>query len=178
MKKYDDKNKDVVSNENIPIDQNTSFNIMKKALVDIGCKPKINDDDSIIVAYQGKDFYIRCDGLYTTIWDPLWSYIEADDPDLPIVREVINATNIAFDRTIVWRESDEDGNIYLYTKKNIMLHPSFPDVYEYIQAELDAFFEIEEWLREKFKPIDLKQKERLKRKEKKNNYEQSYKTRI
>lgn len=166
----DDKNGEVASNDNIhdenvsnddniPIDKDTAFNIMKKALVDIGCQPTLNDDNSIIVAYQGENFYIGCIGLYATIWDPSWSYIEANDPDLPIIREAVNTTNADYGHTVIWRDPDEDGDINLYTKKNIMLHPALPDVSEYIKAELDSFFQIREGLKEIYRQIDLKQKE-------------------
>lgn len=164
--RYDEK-EEVAENENvnitgynnIPIDKNTSFNIMKKALAVIGCQPSAIDEDSISVAYQGESFYIKCTGLYATIWDLSWSYIEANDLELPKIREAVNATNVNFGHAVVLGEPDDKGNIDFHTKRNIMLHPSLPDAPEYIKAELDNFFPIKDRLKEAYHQIDLKQKE-------------------
>lgn len=155
----DDKNEEVTDNDNIQIDQYTAFNIMKKALINIGCQPTVNEDNTIYAAYQGENFYISCIGLYATIWDSSWSYIEANDSDLPKIREAVNTANINFGHTIVLGEPDDKGNIDFHTKRSIMLHPSFPDATEYIQAELNEFFPVKGRVKEIYQQIDLKQKE-------------------
>lgn len=153
----DDKNEDATGNANIQIDQCTAFNIMKKALADIGCQPT-NEGNSISVAYQGENFQINCDGIYATIWDPAWSYIKAGDTNLPKIRDAVNAANVNFGPIIILGEPNDNNDIVFHTKRDIMLHPSLPDASEYIRAELDAFFPAKNTLMEEYKQIDLKQK--------------------
>lgn len=152
------QHQDVAAYGNIPIDKYTAFNIMKKALVDIGCQPTVNNKNSIIVAYQGENFLINCNGLYATIWDLSWSCIKANDSELPKIREAVNTANLNFAHTVVLGEPDDNGDIDFHTKRDIMLYPSFTYAPEYIKAELNNFFPVKDGIREIYKQLDLKQK--------------------
>ena len=71
--------------------------LMIDTLRAIGCQPTSNPDETIDVAYQGENFRMDFGGAYAHIWDPGWTAVRADDPNLPKIREAINAANYKFE---------------------------------------------------------------------------------
>lgn len=145
-------------NKDSNIGENTALKTSISALQSIGCQPTV-DGNSISVSYQGEHFQIECSGYYARIWDPSWSHIKADDKDLPKIREAVNAANYNFGLTIVLSDPDNDGDILIHSKRDIMLHPSFTDAPEYMRSVLDSFFPIKDELRNNYQQIIEKQKE-------------------
>lgn len=142
-----------------------AFDIIKRSLEDLGCQPKVNKEEkSIEVTYQGESFQIECNGVYARIWDPGWSYVNANDPKMSFIREAINEANYNFGTTVVMSHPDKDNNIAFHSKRDIILHPSIPDESNYIQSVLDSFFSMKQAVQKEYDEIErregLKKQER------------------
>lgn len=128
--------------------------IAVRCLTELGCQPEINKDGSVRVSYQGENFHFEFGGRYARIWNPMWAWIKVDDPDMPKIREAVNAANFNFGPTVVMSDPDEDGEIGLHSCRDIMLHPSCPDNVPFIRAVLDSFFYTKENVRRHFQHIN------------------------
>ena len=136
--------------------------LMFNTLSQLGCQPTANDDGTISVQYQGENFHMEFGGMYARVWDPMWAGIKADDPELPKVREAINAANYNFGPTVVLTAPDEEGVIGFHSRRDIMLHPACPDNVPFVKAVLDSFFDAKGQVRSNFQQINAKQMEQQK----------------
>lgn len=134
--------------------------IALRCLTELGCQPEIHKDGSVDVSYQGENFHLEFGGMYARVWDPMWAGVKADDPDMPKIREAVNAANFNFGPTVVMTAPDEDGDIGLHSRRDIMLHPSCPDNVPFIKAVLDSFFDTKEQVRRNFQQINSQQQEK------------------
>ena len=141
-----------------PDTQGLMFNTLSK----LGCQPTVNDDGTISVQYQGENFHMEFGGMYARVWDPMWAGIKADDPDLPKIREAVNAANFNFGPTVVMTNPDDEGVIRFHSRRDIMLHPACPDNVPFVKAVLDSFFDAKEQVRNNFQQINAKQMDRQK----------------
>lgn len=139
--------------------QPNTFDIMMRTLHHLGCQPSANEDGTLSVQYQGENFHMEFGGMYARVWDPMWAGIKADDPDLPNIREAVNAANFNFGPTVVMTKPDEDGVIGFHSRRDIMLHPTCPDNVPFVKAVLDSFFDAKEQVRSNFQQINAQQKE-------------------
>ena len=144
-------------------EQPDTARLMFNVLSEIGCQPEKDNDGSINVQYQGETFHMDFGGMYARVWDPMWAGIKANDPDLPQIREAVNAANFNFGPTIVLSSPDEDGIIGFHTRRDIMLHPSCPDNAQYVKAVLDSFFEAKEQVKGNFQEIKASQDKIIKK---------------
>lgn len=133
--------------------------IAVRCLAELGCQPEIHKDGSVGVSYQGENFHLEFGGRYARIWDPMWAGIKGDDPDMPKIKEAVNVTNFDFGPTVVMTAPDENGDIGLHSRREIMLHPSCPDNVPFIKAVLDSFFETKEHVRRHFQQINSQQQQ-------------------
>lgn len=140
---------------------NTS-DIMHDALVAIGCQPRKDNEGHMFVDYQGEHFSMEFGGPYVRVWDAHWSGVKADDPMLPNLREAMNNTNFNFGPTIVMDNPDDNGVISFHSRRDIMLHPTFPDAPGYVKAVLDSFFTAQNAMRQQVHGIIAKQAEKQK----------------
>lgn len=131
--------------------------LMFNTLSQLGCQPAKNDDGTLSVSYQGENFHMDFGGYYVRVWDPMWAGVKADDPDLPKIREAVNAANFDFGPTVVMTKPDEDGTIGLHTRRDIMLHPACPDNVPFVKAVLDSFFDAKENVRARFNQLNTLQ---------------------
>ena len=71
--------------------------LIVSTLKKMGCNPEKNEEGNIGFMYQGDDFYLSFqeDVPFVMIWYPWWGTINADNPVLPYLKEVINAVNIS-----------------------------------------------------------------------------------
>lgn len=136
--------------------------IAVKCLTELGCQPEINKDGSVEVSYQGENFHLEFGGRYARIWDPMWAGIKGNDPDVPQIKEAVNATNFNFGPTVVMTAPDEDGDIGLHSRRDIMLHPSCPENVPFLKAVLDSFFDTKENVRRHFQQINSQQQQEKK----------------
>lgn len=136
-----------------------TLRLMLNTLSQLGCQPTANDDGTLSVQYQGEDFHMEFGGMYARVWDPMWAGIKVDDPDLPNIREAVNAANFNFGPTIVMTKPNDEGVIGLHSRRDIMLHPACPDNVPFVKAVLDSFFDAKEGVRNNFQKINIKQME-------------------
>ena len=144
-------------------EQPDTARLMFNALSEIGCQPEKDNDGSINVQYQGETFHMDFGGMYARVWDPMWAGIKANDPNLPQIREAVNAANFNFGPTIVLTSPDENGIIGFHTRRDIMLHPLCPDNAAYVKAVLDSFFEAKEQVKGNFQEIKASQDKIIKK---------------
>lgn len=135
---------------------------MSRTLIHLGCQPQLNDDNTLVVQYQGETFHVEFFGLCARIWDPYWAGTKTDDPDFPKLREAVNNVNFKTGPTIVYTAPDKDGIIGLHSRMDVLLHPACPDNEPYVKAALDSFFLAKEELRKTIHQIDVQQKTGLK----------------
>lgn len=136
--------------------------LMFNTLSQLGCQPTANDDGTISVQYQGENFHMEFGGMYARVWDPMWAGVKANDPDMPKIREAVNAANFNFGPTVVLTAPNEDGVVGLHSRRDIMLHPACPDNVPFVKAVLDSFFDTKENVRNNFQQINVKQMEQQK----------------
>lgn len=113
-----------------------TIGLMFKTLVNIGCQPTANEDGTLSVQYQGENFHMEFGGMYARVWDPMWAGVKADDPDMPKIREAVNAANFNFGPTVVLTTPNEEGVIGFHIRRDIMLHPACPDNVPFVKAVL------------------------------------------
>lgn len=136
-----------------------TIGLMFKTLVNIGCQPTANEDGTLSVQYQGENFHMEFGGMYARVWDPMWAGVKADDPDMPKIREAVNAANFNFGPTVVLTTPNEEGVIGFHSRRDIMLHPACPDNVPFVKAVLDSFFDAKEQVRSNYQQINAKQME-------------------
>lgn len=131
-----------------------TFKIMKESLEKIGCQPEVEKEGvTINFAYQGEFFQVVCYGPWARIWDPAWSALQADDPNLPMIRDAVNKANITSHPTVIMITSDEGDNILLHSRMDIALYPSLPQKEGYVKFILDTFFRAREAVKTEYEII-------------------------
>lgn len=153
------------SNESSPdYESITSRQIAFNSLKSIGCQPKFMDDSTILVEFQGEKFEFSFpqeqDSRYARIWDPYWAGIEANNPNLYLVKEAINSANHCFGPTVVMSEPDENNHIAFHSRYDIMLHPACPDNDQHIKTILSSFFYTQDIVRREYQDLGARQAER------------------
>ena len=131
--------------------------LMVSTLKQIGCQPNVNEDDTVAVTYQGEHFHIDFGGLYAQLWDLGWAKVNVADPNLPNIREAVNIANGNFGPTVVMSPADEKGDIYLHSRLGILLHPSLPDIEDYLRSNLDMFFRAKDAVRQNLQQLNFDQ---------------------
>ena len=139
--------------------QPDTLGLMFRTLSNLGCQPTKNEDGTLSVSYQGENFHMEFGGMYARVWDPMWAGIKADDPDMPKIREAVNAANFNFGPTVVLTAPNDEGIIGFHSRRDIMLHPACPDNEPFVKAVLDSFFDAKEQVRSNFQQINAKQME-------------------
>lgn len=139
--------------------QPDTLGLMFRTLTNLGCQPTKNEDGTLSVSYQGENFHMEFGGMYARVWDPMWAGIKADDPDMPKIREAVNAANFNFGPTVVLTAPNDEGVIGFHSRRDIMLHPACPDNVPFVKAVLDSFFDAKEQVRNSFQQINAKQME-------------------
>lgn len=107
----------------------------------IDCTPTIDDDGAILINYEDEDFQIFINDQFVRIWDPAWTAIKDDNPNLPLLQEAVNKANFSFGATVVMSEPLADGLIYLSSRRDIMLNPADPNKDNFFISVLDSFFD-------------------------------------
>ncbi len=136
-----------------------TIGLMFDTLNALGCQPTKNDDGTLSVSYQGENFHMEFGGMYARVWDPMWAGVKADDPDMPKIREAVNAANFNFGPTVVLTSPNDEGVIGFHSRRDIMLHPSCPDNVPFVKAVLDSFFDAKEEVRNRYQQINAQQME-------------------
>lgn len=85
--------------------------------------------------------------------------IKIDDPNLPTIREAVNAVNFKFGPTVVMTAPNDEGIIGLHSRREVMLHQACPDNVPYVKAVLDSFFDVKDEVHRCYWIVDEKLKE-------------------
>jgi hypothetical protein len=133
--------------------------IVEHALKAIGCQPEVDKDGYVGVSYQGESFIFVFNGVYARVWDPEWGSMNVENPNMQKLREAVNATNFHLEPTVVMSRPNDEGNVILHSRRDIMLHPSFPNNEIYIKSVLDSFFDAKAAVRENLQAISAEQAE-------------------
>lgn len=136
-----------------------TLGLMFNTLNALGCQPTKNDDGSLSVCYQGENFHMEFGGMYARVWDPMWAGVKADDPEMPKIREAVNAANFNFGPTVVLSTPNDQGVISFHSRRDILLHPACPDNIPFVKAVLDSFFDTKEEVRNRYQQINAQQTE-------------------
>ena len=140
--------------------ENQEYNtqqLMVSTLTKIGCQPTVDEDDRVVVTYQGEHFMMVFGGRYAQIWDLGWANVNVNEPDFSEIREAVNRTNFEFGPTVVMTEPDEKGTVYLHSRLGILLLPDIPEIGDYLRSSLDMFFRTKASLRANFQQITFEQ---------------------
>lgn len=155
---YSSQNNEEMNQES-DVTKPDTLGLMLNTLNQLGCQPTANEDGTISVQYQGENFHMEFGGMYARVWDPMWAGVKADDPDMPKIREAVNAANFNFGPTVVLTAPNDEGVIGFHSRRDIMLHPACPDNVPFVKAVLDSFFDAKEQVRNSFQQINAKQME-------------------
>ncbi|MCM1292365.1 MAG: hypothetical protein NC111_02980 [Bacteroides sp.] len=147
---------DKKSHEEITTD---TLGLMVNVLTTLGCQPTKTGENSLTFRYQGENFDIDFSSRFARIWDPDWARVETNDPNLPKIREAVNASNFNFGPTVVLSEPNDEGFIFFHSRQDIMLHPDCPDNVLYVEAILFSFFKTKENVKTMYQQINSRQAE-------------------
>lgn len=118
-----------------------NIKLLHDALKDMGCEPKIDNESTLAVQYQGENLALECSGDYCRIWDTFWWSVKADTPEYPLLVEAVNDANSGFGPTVVITDANEEGMVYIHSHYDILFGEaclsSFPD---FLKESLGSFF--------------------------------------
>ena len=57
--------------------------LMFRTLSNLGCQSTKNEDGTISVSYQGKNFHLEFGRMYARVLNPMWTGVKADEQDMP-----------------------------------------------------------------------------------------------
>ena len=140
----------------------STSSIVYDALCSIGCQPELKDERTIVVSYQGETFQLDFGvppSRYVRVWDPCWARIEINDPQVDLIKEAVNISNYNFGPTVLITQPDEENMIMLYSRYDIMIHPTCPENDLYIHAVLESFFMAKEEIRNNIQNLNVHQNE-------------------
>lgn len=140
--------------------ESETLTLLHNALVEIGCKPVLDNDGILSVKYNGDEFNVQFIGRYARIWNPAWTTVRLNGPDFSTMLEAMNAANHFNMPTVFMSPSDHDDEIInLNSRQMIMLHPACPDNKYYVKGVLDSFFRVREDVNKHYRKIEEQQAE-------------------
>ena len=158
---FKDANEEMNKEEKTPeMVREETCNLMVNALSRLGCQPEVLNDKSLNVSYQGENFHMEFGGSFVQVWDPAWSTIKADDPELANVKEAVNATNFGFGPTVIMTAPDENGIIYFHTRYGMLMQDGIRDIEGYVQHSLNMFFGTKQEVTQNFQRLRVEQQQR------------------
>lgn len=137
------------------LDDVSTNELVISTLKKIGCQPAMNEEQQICFKYQGEDFYIAAEeeNRFIMIWNPWWGCINADNEAFPILKEIINLSNVKSIVTTVYM-ADEDGKtIGLHSHCHTYFSPNEGELEEHMKMLLDFFFDIHNFIKDNMNQI-------------------------
>ncbi len=134
---------------------NRTRDLVTNTLKEIGCQPEVDDDDDdICFKYQNEDFFINADNRTTfiIIWSNFGS-LALNDPDINILKDAINQTNMDGRVTLAYFVNNEKNTITVYCKHYLPFVHEIPSIQEYLRSNLDNFFWTHQYLEDKFNTL-------------------------
>lgn len=125
------------------IDNNTltTIAIVDGIVSDMGCKTEMSDNGMLVFQYQGETFNLEFNGYNVRFWNPSWSFISANDPNMHKVIMAANLANVRQCPTIVYTEPNEENNIIFHSRRDMVIIPNFEGNRVYVEAVLNSFFQ-------------------------------------
>lgn len=133
------------------------LDVLKK----IGCQYEIDEDDCINFMWQGGKFSVDADNdsAFIVVWFLFWDDYELKDTELiKKVKQTINRVNTKRSISVIYSEWDEDGTLYVHSKKHMILVPEIPAVEEYFQYSLGEFFRVRQYFEMELEKLKLEDK--------------------
>lgn len=162
QKNQEMKNKDKSADlHELTPEEITQINVdaMTDILKSMGCQPQLHEGDSIEVQFQGENFLLQINSIWVRVWDSGWFSISNNHPDLTLIKEAVNYSNIVFGPTILLVEPNDEDNLILHSRMDIMLYPYCPINVDYIRQIMNSFFNIKDELRKNIHMLKMKSKE-------------------
>ncbi len=123
-----------------PTDQNTTcatLKIVNELLSKNGIKAN-NDATNILQFNIGKDrFEVQINLMSATFWDVAWGWIDKNRLELEAFKTAVNFSNTRSTATIIYTEPDENGIVFIHTKRTVVFVPDWPGN----ESVLDDVFE-------------------------------------
>ena len=138
----------------INAEDNKTRNLLIKTLTEIGCEPEVDKDDDICFKYQNEDFFITADDAtaFIIIWSSFRN-LSLNNPDISILKEAINQTNMDGRITLAYSIDNEKNVLCVYYKHYLPFVHGMPLIQEYLQSNLDNFFWTHQYLSDNFKSL-------------------------
>lgn len=126
-----------------------TVNLVYEVLRKIGCEPaeekQIGDEYYVYFNYQGETFLIiaKRDTKWINVYDLWWYSISShrDIEEFSILRKLINEENKNGSYIVFYTINNENEQIDVHTKKNVLFIPQIPDIDQYLISVLQYFFE-------------------------------------
>lgn len=147
------------TNDNHEMEQPDTLGLIKQTLKNMGCQPEIDEEENVIVKYQGETFQMIVGGVFVLVWDTFWFSVQSDHSDMPIIREAINDTNFSFGPTLVISAPDKEGNVHIHSRRDFLFHPAIPDITDYLQSMLNSFFEVKQRFQDNLRKLKIDQEQ-------------------
>lgn len=146
-------------------EDNQTRNLVLRTLREMGCQPEIDDNNVIIVKYQGEKFKIKAsnDTDVIGIYDVAWTGIETSDTNADFLKQAVNKANENSVITNLYTINEEKGYIAAHCQIAVYFAYNMPDCKGYLKSILDAFFMNHQRVMEAFSELTkgTEQKERV-----------------
>lgn len=126
-----------------------TVNLVYEVLRKIGCEPaeekQIGDEYYVYFNYQGETFLIiaKRDTKWINVYDLWWYSLSSykDIEEFSILRKLINEENKNGSYIVFYTINNENEQIDVHTKKNVLFIPQIPDIDQYLISVLQYSFE-------------------------------------
>ena len=126
-----------------------TVDLVYEVLRKIGCEPaeekQIGDEYYVYFNYQGETFLIiaKRDTKWINVYDLWWYSLSSykDIEEFSILRKLINEENKNGSYIVFYTINNENEQIDVHTKKNVLFIPQIPDIDQYLISVLQYFFE-------------------------------------
>lgn len=126
-----------------------TVNLVYEVLRKIGCEPaeekQIGDEYYVYFNYQGETFLViaKRDTKWINVYDLWWYSLSSykDIEEFSILRKLINEENKNGSYIVFYTINNENEQIDVHTKKNVLFIPQIPDIDQYLISVLQYFFE-------------------------------------
>jgi len=126
-----------------------TVNLVYEVLRKIDCEPaeekQIGDEYYVYFNYQGETFLViaKRDTKWINVYDLWWYSLSSYKviEEFSILRKLINEENKNGSYIVFYTINNENEQIDVHTKKNVLFIPQIPDIDQYLISVLQYFFE-------------------------------------
>lgn len=135
----------VMKTENDSDTVNLVYEVLRKTGCELAEEKQNSDEHHIYFKYQGETFLViaKRDMKWVNIYDLWWYSLSGynDIEEFSILRKLINEENKNGSYIVFYTINDENEQIGVHTKKNVLFIPQIPDIDQYLISVLQYFFE-------------------------------------